>query len=389
MSQPDPAILECSAELTRARQQCIFAIHEQRASGDICTHPTDTNTWRADKKGWYDTTSSGQKNNVAKKAKAGESRVYCPPLCNQVQYTPNFVTQSRIMSDPAALAIAHDLITTRQVDNMHVPGIDVRKCGLNCAQQLATYVKESMVVVNIVYEKLEEEVITVSPAVSISSLFGSIGGNLGLFVGASVMTMLEFVECLFIAVASGVIFRCGKKYTKSQKEKQSSDGGGGGGGGGPGLTQTGPGQIQMSNPAPASFANNHSWLLPQPAPALPQAYTAATTTSGFAAPMEVDHASLQANAWHQAPAMAMVRSIFVRRNSHARMCVCAFLLVVAIDGEFDARAGMFVSMILIVLDAPCAAGPEHSKQYLFVVSVDVLFASPAAAAFWHSSSRCL
>ena len=68
-------------------------------------HPTDLNTWRLDRKGWYDTTTGDQKADVKQRAQNGESRVYCPPLCTAVQYEPTYVVQSQALSEHAANTI--------------------------------------------------------------------------------------------------------------------------------------------------------------------------------------------------------------------------------------------------------------------------------------------
>ena len=71
---------------------------------------------------------------------------------------------------------------------MSVPDIDNEElCDLGCAVRLAAYVRKNFAVVNVVYEKFDEEVHTISPAVSVSALFGGIGGNLGLFVGKLIL----------------------------------------------------------------------------------------------------------------------------------------------------------------------------------------------------------
>lgn len=59
-----------------------------------------------------------------------------------------------------------------------------------------TYLKQNFAQINIFYDELEFESIVEQQAVTLASLFGSIGGNLGLFVGASMLTLLEFAQYL-------------------------------------------------------------------------------------------------------------------------------------------------------------------------------------------------
>ena len=218
MKDENPDVLQCSAEFTRARQQCMHKVAEDASKGLVCKHPVDIGTWRTDRTGWYDATTSEQKNTVRSKAKKGESRVYCPPLCDKVSYEPDYVVESQAMSEHAALSVAQELISSRQIDNMDIPGMENPiGCDLGCARQVAEYVKVNFAIVNIVFERFETETHVTSPAISVASLLGSIGGNLGLFVGASVMTFLEFSEYLCVAVISGAVMRCGIKSLSQHK----------------------------------------------------------------------------------------------------------------------------------------------------------------------------
>lgn len=74
---------------------------------------------------------------------------------------------------------------------MRIPGLrNPAGCDLSCATRLSIYIKQNFAVVNIVYDDFKVEVHTISPAVTVSALFGGIGGNLGLFVGN------DFLKCL-------------------------------------------------------------------------------------------------------------------------------------------------------------------------------------------------
>ncbi len=52
---------------------------------------------------------------------------------------------------------------------------------------------------NVFYEDLSTTYTTESPSLTAISLFGNIGGNLGLFIGMSILTFIELVE-LFINI---------------------------------------------------------------------------------------------------------------------------------------------------------------------------------------------
>ena len=57
--------------------------------------------------------------------------------------------------------------------------------------------KESVAKVNIFYDSLSYIELTESPQMTLVSLFASVGGNLGLFLGVSFLTVCELIEFLF------------------------------------------------------------------------------------------------------------------------------------------------------------------------------------------------
>ena len=58
-------------------------------------------------------------------------------------------------------------------------------------------VAESISVVNIFYDSLSYHLSTETPKLDIIGLLASIGGNLGLFMGVSLLSICELVEILF------------------------------------------------------------------------------------------------------------------------------------------------------------------------------------------------
>ena len=67
-----------------------------------------------------------------------------------------------------------------------------------------------MAKLNVYYEKLSYEHIEEIPAVSGSSLLGTVGGTLGLFAGLSIISLFEFVD-YFIKL---IIYACCKPFKK-------------------------------------------------------------------------------------------------------------------------------------------------------------------------------
>ncbi len=63
--------------------------------------------------------------------------------------------------------------------------------------------------------KLREEQTT-----SMSTLVGTLGGNMGLWMGMSVMTFFEFVELAFIAVCTGALIQCGCRQRSGHPQRE-------------------------------------------------------------------------------------------------------------------------------------------------------------------------
>ena len=62
---------------------------------------------------------------------------------------------------------------------------------------------------NIFYQELKYESIVEKPEVEIGSLLGELGGSLGLFIGASVLSILEFIDYALLTIVAKCA-GCGK-----------------------------------------------------------------------------------------------------------------------------------------------------------------------------------
>ena len=82
-----------------------------------------------------------------------------------------------------------------------------------------SYLRENLAQINIYYDSLQFESIVELRAVTLSSLFGSVGGNLGLFLGASWITIIEFGQ-YFSRVILALVSNCrGKKKVQGRYGK--------------------------------------------------------------------------------------------------------------------------------------------------------------------------
>lgn len=62
-------------------------------------------------------------------------------------------------------------------------------------------VKESFSYILIAYDRIVIEEVSENPSVELAGLFSNIGGNMGLFIGPSVLTFTEIFELVFLFVA--------------------------------------------------------------------------------------------------------------------------------------------------------------------------------------------
>ena len=60
----------------------------------------------------------------------------------------------------------------------------------------APSITKNCLYLNVFYDDLSTTYTTELPALTAVSLFGNIGGNLGLFIGISILTFIEIVELL-------------------------------------------------------------------------------------------------------------------------------------------------------------------------------------------------
>lgn len=62
------------------------------------------------------------------------------------------------------------------------------------------YLQQTMLMVNIFYDQMSYSLIEEQPELSIDALLAFIGGNLGLFLGISVLTVIEIIEFFFYLI---------------------------------------------------------------------------------------------------------------------------------------------------------------------------------------------
>jgi len=73
-------------------------------------------------------------------------------------------------------------------------------------EEYQNYVRKRMVQVNIYFETLDTEVTEEKPAYDLNDFGSDVGGNMGLFLGCSLLTLCEFVDLIVI-----MCLRCWRK----------------------------------------------------------------------------------------------------------------------------------------------------------------------------------
>lgn len=78
------------------------------------------------------------------------------------------------------------------------------------------YIADNILVLDIYFEALNYETIEQKKAYELAGLLGDIGGQMGLFIGASILTILELIDYLYEVIKYKVC-RCMKKKHKGRK----------------------------------------------------------------------------------------------------------------------------------------------------------------------------
>uniref|UniRef100_A0A8C0ZSS1 Acid-sensing ion channel 4 n=1 Tax=Castor canadensis TaxID=51338 RepID=A0A8C0ZSS1_CASCN len=113
-----------------------------------------------------------------------EGPCFCPTPCNLTRYGKE-ISMVRIPNRGSARYLA-------------------RKYNRN-----ETYIRENFLVLDIFFEALTSEAMEQRAAYGLSALLGDLGGQMGLFIGASILTLLEILDYIYEARGLGSR-RCGK-----------------------------------------------------------------------------------------------------------------------------------------------------------------------------------
>ena len=159
-------------------------------------------------------------------------RAYCPDKCDYFDYKVGMVTSDAMTASTVAIVAADELALATAQYRIK-PNAARRwkpKCGLvpNGTACLTpadanALVQHNYALVDVDYSTFDETVSEAAEGISISTLTGTIGGNLGMFVGMSVMTVLEWFELLAFVLLSLPFFCCGVRRLPFVRRVYDSD----------------------------------------------------------------------------------------------------------------------------------------------------------------------
>nr|XP_042710722.1 acid-sensing ion channel 4 [Chrysemys picta bellii] len=108
-----------------------------------------------------------------------QDRCSCPTPCNLTRYNKE-ISMVRIPSKGSARYLAHKY------------------------HRNETYIRENFLVLDIFFEALNYEAIEQKKAYELAGLLGDIGGQMGLFIGASILTILEILDYIYEVIRDKV-----------------------------------------------------------------------------------------------------------------------------------------------------------------------------------------
>jgi hypothetical protein len=122
-----------------------------------------------------------------------ECYLECPIQCSSVDYTL-IPTQAHYPSEWYAANLANDSQVRRILLN------SMPKSERADAKIDTSLVRSSFLMLNVYYDEMFYTLIDDAPALTMDQLIALIGGNLGLFLGISLMSLVESFELLFYSI---------------------------------------------------------------------------------------------------------------------------------------------------------------------------------------------
>jgi hypothetical protein len=164
-------------------------------------------------------------------------RAFCPEPCDYLRYNVRSQGAYPLSNSAVSIMASQELAWVTYLNG--VTPDPTRRFRARCARDATTnefidtsscftedearnFVTANYAMVNLYYEDFEQTVVTRDAAIDTVTLMGTIGGNLGLCVGFSIMTMVEWMELGVFAILSMPFFYFGIKmpYIKRNANKE-------------------------------------------------------------------------------------------------------------------------------------------------------------------------
>ncbi|XP_066441207.1 acid-sensing ion channel 1C-like isoform X2 [Eleutherodactylus coqui] len=106
----------------------------------------------------------------------------------------------------------------KELSMVKIPSKSASKFMAKKYNRTEEYIKDNILVLDIFFEALNYETIEQKKAYEVAGLLGDIGGQMGLFIGASILTILEIIDYLYEVFRDKVI-----NYLQKRKKSQSKE----------------------------------------------------------------------------------------------------------------------------------------------------------------------
>ncbi|XP_075703668.1 acid-sensing ion channel 1C-like [Rhinoderma darwinii] len=110
----------------------------------------------------------------------------------------------------------------KELSMVKIPSKSASKYMAKKYNRTEEYIKDNILVLDIFFEALNYETIEQKKAYEVAGLLGDIGGQMGLFIGASILTILEIIDYLY-EVFRDKVFSYLQKRKKSQSKESDLD----------------------------------------------------------------------------------------------------------------------------------------------------------------------
>ena len=104
----------------------------------------------------------------------------------------------------------------KQVANNIADGLSDRD-QVDFTENIREHLKDNLLLLDVFYEDLNFLTNSETKADTVPSLVSDLGGQLGLWLGCSILTIVEIIYCCFVVVPKG----CYKKIKKTKQGKNS------------------------------------------------------------------------------------------------------------------------------------------------------------------------